>query len=377
VVDRKQKPKPDILCLWDVESGRLIRRFEGVDESCLKVAFSPDGRTLVAGCNAISLWDVENGKRIRTFEVTYSTIFDSVEFSPDGKRVISGDRTNAICLWDVETGKRICTFGEQHSGFVYSTAFSPDGRWLVTGSEDTTLAIWDMESGKRIRTFKGHSGDVRSVRFSPSGRRIVSGSGDSTVLVWQPFLNEVKEAEGWAREVRGTPAVERKNRFRELIQALATTDYRTLCRTRERVLASGPECLDLLAEVFPPVSDSTYVVRTDHWALLVERLDADSFEVRDQAQEQLIGYGSEIMDWVKAQRSRTDLSPEVRNRLGSVEKALATEALKVPVFEVKDLGQTRAVLLLIELQDLDRLRIYAGGSESSYATHLARRACGR
>ena len=71
-----------------------------------------------------------------------------------------------------------------HSGWVNSVSFSPDGKRIVSGSVDKTLKVWDAETGQEVLTLNGHTQTVTSVSFSPNGRRIVSGSYDNTLKVW-------------------------------------------------------------------------------------------------------------------------------------------------------------------------------------------------
>ncbi|KIM21677.1 hypothetical protein M408DRAFT_44464, partial [Serendipita vermifera MAFF 305830] len=72
-----------------------------------------------------------------------------------------------------------------HSYIIQSVAFSPDGRRVVSGSWDKTVRIWDAETGDLVtQPFQGHKDWVTSVAFSPDGRRVVSGSNDRTVRIW-------------------------------------------------------------------------------------------------------------------------------------------------------------------------------------------------
>jgi hypothetical protein len=57
-----------------------------------------------------------------------------------------------------------------HQDSVESVAFSPDGTRIVSGSFDTTLQLWDAKSGEPVGApLKGHENSVRSVAFSPYG----------------------------------------------------------------------------------------------------------------------------------------------------------------------------------------------------------------
>jgi energy-coupling factor transporter ATP-binding protein EcfA2 len=113
----------------------------------------------------------------------HDSYVESVNFSPDGKTLVSGSRDKTIKLWNVETGKEIRTL-KGHDSSVNSVNFSPDGKTLVSGSRDNTIKLWNLETGKEIRTFKGHDFSVYSVNFSPDGKTLVSGSGDKTIKLW-------------------------------------------------------------------------------------------------------------------------------------------------------------------------------------------------
>src|SRR5262249_37804177 len=61
-----------------------------------------------------------------------------------------------------------------HSGAVDSVAFSPDGSRVLSGSGDGTIKLWDTATGQLLRTFQSHSYSVSSIAFSPDGGRVLS-----------------------------------------------------------------------------------------------------------------------------------------------------------------------------------------------------------
>ena len=63
--------------------------------------------------------------------------------------------------------------------------FSPDGRWLVSASFDKAIKLWDGVKGSFVATFRGHVGPVYQVAWSADSRLFVSGSKDSTLKVRQ------------------------------------------------------------------------------------------------------------------------------------------------------------------------------------------------
>ncbi|MCI5715187.1 MAG: hypothetical protein MR279_01010 [Bacteroidales bacterium] len=71
-----------------------------------------------------------------------------------------------------------------HKYSVNSVAYSPDGTKIISGSGDETVKIWDANTGKCLKTLKGHSETVYSLAYSPDGTKIISGSYDKTVKIW-------------------------------------------------------------------------------------------------------------------------------------------------------------------------------------------------
>lgn len=171
-----------MLVLWDVNSGQELRRF-GKDLGVVwRVAFSPDGRYALSGADDVRLWDIETGKEIRRLQ-GHSGKVGSVSFSRDGHHALSGGTDRTMRLWDVQTGKESGCF-EGHQGSLWSVAISPDGRYALSGSDDKTMRLWDVTTRKELRRYEGHTGTVYSVVFSPDGRRALSGCLDMSVRLW-------------------------------------------------------------------------------------------------------------------------------------------------------------------------------------------------
>ena len=58
------------LRLWEVASGRELRRFEGHTDEVLACAFSPDGALALSASRdrTLRLWEVASGRELRRFE---------------------------------------------------------------------------------------------------------------------------------------------------------------------------------------------------------------------------------------------------------------------------------------------------------------------
>ncbi len=118
----------------------------------MSVAFSPDGKTIAAGyrvtagdvahhSGGVVLWDVAAHKRLvdEPLPVKEGIVW-SVAFSPDGKTIAAGcsggvgGGVGGVVLWDVAARKRLVDEPlSVREGNVESVAFSPDGKTIAAG----------------------------------------------------------------------------------------------------------------------------------------------------------------------------------------------------------------------------------------------------
>jgi RNA polymerase sigma factor (sigma-70 family) len=107
----------------------------------------------------------------------------SVAFSPDGKFVLAGCMDSVLRVFELSTGKERKLEG--HTKQLHGAVFTPDGKRILSGSYDQTVRLWDVESGKEVCRFFGHTNWAWGVAVSPDGKLGLSGSRDKTVRLWK------------------------------------------------------------------------------------------------------------------------------------------------------------------------------------------------
>jgi len=175
----------------NLHTGEIINTYRGHSYKVNSVCYSKDGLKILSGGSygEMKEWDAASGESIRTFETNPEEI-TSVSYSPDGKMIACGSKEGIIKEYDSETGKclRTCRSSGYH---IITLTYSPDGSKIASVSKNKIIEEWDMESGALLNTFKGHVWDVNSILYSSDGERIFSASSDRTIKEWNVATGDI------------------------------------------------------------------------------------------------------------------------------------------------------------------------------------------
>jgi WD40 repeat protein/transcriptional regulator with XRE-family HTH domain len=181
--------------IWDAQSNReLLTISSGVESQNFVrfINFSSDGKFLVtpAGNSLAKTWDVATGREILTLRGHQDEVIAAL-FSPDGKLIATASMDKTIKLWNAKTGEELNTLRGHKEG-ITTMAFSPDGSRLYTGSDGDGFAIaWNVSTGELLFKFSGQSKafGVDGIAVSPDGKHVATGEFDTTVRIWDSSGN--------------------------------------------------------------------------------------------------------------------------------------------------------------------------------------------
>ncbi|KAJ5103438.1 hypothetical protein N7532_003967 [Penicillium argentinense] len=186
----------DYTCIvWDIKDDyRPIRRLSAHRAGVLDVCF--DDRYIVS-CSkdsTICVWDRNTGELLRKL-LGHRGPVNAVQLR--GDLVVSASGDGIAKLWNVTTGVCVKEFVSKDRGLA-CVEFSDDGRTILTGGNDRAIYQFDANTGELVKELRGHTGLIRSLHLDSMNKRIVSGSYDMSVKVFDTISGELSiDLPGW------------------------------------------------------------------------------------------------------------------------------------------------------------------------------------
>ena len=171
--------------LWNTEKlvqgeANLVVRLTGHTDAVRTVAFHPNEAMLLSGGKdrTIRLWQAGDGKARGIFAKAKHKV-SALAFSPDGRLVVAGNisppKPKRLTLFAYPSGKTQQVF-TGHDNLVMATAFHPGGRWVASGGGDhKEILLWRADNGEILSRVEGQGRTIYAVAFSKDGRFISWG----------------------------------------------------------------------------------------------------------------------------------------------------------------------------------------------------------
>jgi WD40 repeat protein len=132
--------------VWDLGTGRLAKDLSGGDAH---VAFSPDGRWLVAGTEAdYRCWAIDSWEPRWRIPRDHASVPGPMAFSADGRTLAIALSNKLARLIDAATGRVLADLTAPDPLPISWMCFCPDAGRLAVASGNHSINLWDL---RRIR----------------------------------------------------------------------------------------------------------------------------------------------------------------------------------------------------------------------------------
>ena len=188
-----------LIRIWDVFTDSILYVKEG-HYSFQKPIYSKDSKSFVtvSDSNTVQIWDVATGKILHSLIDNTGEVI-SVEFSPDGNRIVILHSDHSGYVWDLTKQNKLYEIGNRKQLiFKWNANISPDGKTIATCSSDFTAHIWNTYSGKLLHTLKWKKGEaslshlnwdakksiIPFLLYSPDAKTIFTATPDHKAQIW-------------------------------------------------------------------------------------------------------------------------------------------------------------------------------------------------
>jgi cytochrome c len=180
------------VALWDLQSGKLVKRFEGHTHKVVAVDVSRDGKVAASAAwdRSVRIWNLADLKAGPVLEGHRNTV-NAVALTSDGGKVFSAGYNGEIRQWDVRSGELDRVVYKHGWGVNVIALLAGEGQ-LLFGALNGSVGVLDLASGNVVRMLERHERPVLAVATALEHGVVATGGGDGLIQVWDTASWQVK-----------------------------------------------------------------------------------------------------------------------------------------------------------------------------------------
>ncbi len=168
--------------VWDTRTGNQVHLLGGHSGAVQFARFSPDGTRIVTGdrISVVQVWDALSGELQVKLEDLPGAL--QVEFAPDSRRLLV-NRGGAPGIWDAVTGKNILRLEDHRIPTLFAT-LGPRGGIVVSCLQDGSVLISETATGKIRSRLTQPASSSPFALVDPNGRWVATFANDTVARIW-------------------------------------------------------------------------------------------------------------------------------------------------------------------------------------------------
>jgi len=176
---------------WDLREKKIVQKYTYHDGPVNTITFYDQNRRFITTSDdkRIMAWDVNTPVPIRNIGDPTMQSMPFVKASPNGHFVACQSMDNQILVYDIRekvhaTRRRLV--GHNNAGFALPIDFSPNGKLIMSGDSGGKLVFWNFHSCKKLREIKVHNKPTLGAAWHPlEPSWVATCSWDSLIKLWE------------------------------------------------------------------------------------------------------------------------------------------------------------------------------------------------
>lgn len=197
-----ETPRPNVH-LWRLSDGAFVRHLDGVGDTTLSVAFSPDGKLLAAAGGylnqgalsglpeIVKIWNVADGSLVATIPATCGYYASTAVFSHDGTLLVTAGVSGPAEVWRVSDGSLVTSISSANA--IDSASFSPTDREVLLGGFDGRATLWSLATGALMMTLDATAKPRTDAAFSPDGGEVATTGINNNLALWNTATGALRQ----------------------------------------------------------------------------------------------------------------------------------------------------------------------------------------
>ena len=178
------------IVVWNTITGEEVLSLEA-QAGCRQILFDVEGKIIYGACGlGVTAWSFPKGEKLFSFAT--KNPLEAIALSPDGQIMATvdanvtggeaGEQSNKILLWQLAP-ESITLFNTLagHANDIAQLEFTRDGKRLVSSSYDGKINVWNWQQGKTYRNTNNLYSDNGLFSLSANSRLIAGNFHDSAM----------------------------------------------------------------------------------------------------------------------------------------------------------------------------------------------------
>ncbi|CAG8466193.1 10231_t:CDS:10 [Ambispora leptoticha] len=177
--------------IFDINTGEVTQEYDQHLGAVNTITFVDENRRFVTTSDDKTLraWEFDIPVVIKYIAEPHMHSMPSVTLHPNKKWLACQSMDNQIVVYGAKDRFRIHRkkrfVGHLVAGYACQVNFSPDGRFIMSGDSEGNLCFWDWKTCKLLKKFQAHDGVVNGCEWHPhETSKVVTCSWDGLIKLW-------------------------------------------------------------------------------------------------------------------------------------------------------------------------------------------------